>query len=159
MLGHATADDRRWGHAWGTALGAANAVLGDLVALHLGDDALVYHLEHEGRGVGLVNKLRAYQLQDEGLDTFEANHAMHLPSDSRTYGGAVAVLKALGIERVRLLTRNPQKVRALVDAGLVVEDVIALDVPPTEYNRRYLDTKVAWFAKVAAGVNGGLARG
>ncbi|MFF5211927.1 GTP cyclohydrolase II [Streptosporangium sp. NPDC000396] len=82
---------------------------------------LLYLLRHEGRGIGLANKIRAYALQDKGLDTVEANIQLDLPVDSRNYTPAVAALRWLGIDRVRLITNNPAKMAALVDGGIGVE--------------------------------------
>jgi GTP cyclohydrolase II len=74
---------------------------------------VVYLRGHEGRGIGLINKLRAYRLQEDGLDTLDANLALGLPIDARDYGAATAILQDLGIQSVRLLTNNPEKVRQL----------------------------------------------
>ena len=82
---------------------------------------VVYLRGHEGRGIGLINKLRAYRLQEEGLDTLDANLALGLPIDARDYGAATAILQDLGIESVRLLTNNPEKVRQLEEHGIEVE--------------------------------------
>jgi 3,4-dihydroxy 2-butanone 4-phosphate synthase/GTP cyclohydrolase II len=101
---------------------------------------LVYLPSHEGRGIGLVNKIRAYELQDRGLDTVEANLALSLPVDARRYDAAAAVLDDLGVRRLRLLTNNPSKLMALVTVGM---DVFRIPMPMfvTEDNRRYLATK------------------
>src|SRR6267154_85666 len=79
---------------------------------------LVIYEHQEGRGIGLMAKLRAYALQDEGLDTVEANRALGFEDDARDFGLSVAILRELGLDRVRLLTNNPNKVRALIDGGL-----------------------------------------
>jgi GTP cyclohydrolase II len=102
---------------------------------------VLYLRGHEGRGIGLAHKLRAYALQEQGFDTVEANLQLGFPADARDYGPASVILRALGVTRVRLLTNNPDKVTALQQAGLeVVERVPLLDEPRAE-NLRYLLTK------------------
>jgi GTP cyclohydrolase II len=108
-----------------------------------GRGVLVYATGHEGRGIGLINKLRAYVAQDEGADTVDANHSLGLPADSRDYGESAAVLLALGVRSVRLITNNPQKVSGLRAAGIVVDDVIPLPTAAHHRNVGYLATKVA----------------
>src|SRR5438874_4965573 len=102
---------------------------------------LVYATGHEARGVGLVNKLRAYVKQDAGLDTPEANLELGLPVDARTYDDAAAVLHALHVRSVRLLTNNPEKVRGLRDGGVEIAAIQALPTAPHARNARYLHTK------------------
>ncbi len=104
-----------------------------------GSGVLLY-LRQEGRGIGLTNKVRAYALQDAGLDTVEANEALGFADDLRRYEAAVGMLKALGIEGVRLMTNNPRKVAALVEHGLRTERV-QHELPPTHHNVDYLRTK------------------
>jgi 3,4-dihydroxy 2-butanone 4-phosphate synthase/GTP cyclohydrolase II len=106
-----------------------------------GRGVLVYVTGHEGRGIGLVNKLRAYVEQDNGADTVDANLRLGLPVDSRDYGPAASVLEALGVRSVRLLTNNPAKVASLRDAGIVVSEVVALASAPHARNQSYLRTK------------------
>jgi GTP cyclohydrolase II len=106
-----------------------------------GRGVLIYATGHEGRGIGLINKLRAYVLQDDGLDTFEANRHLGLPSDARQYGDAAACLAALGVRTVRLLTNNPQKATSLAQAGIEIDDVIPLATSPHARNLRYLRAK------------------
>ncbi|GAA3285651.1 3,4-dihydroxy-2-butanone-4-phosphate synthase [Nesterenkonia halobia] len=101
---------------------------------------LLYLRGHEGRGIGLANKLRAYQLQEEGADTVEANEMLGLAAELRDYTGAAAILHSCGLTRVRLLTNNPEKVAALQEAGLDVEQVPSEGEVHDE-NRRYLRTK------------------
>jgi 3,4-dihydroxy 2-butanone 4-phosphate synthase/GTP cyclohydrolase II len=103
--------------------------------------AIVYLRGHEGRGVGLVSKLQAYALQDEGLDTVDAQLELDLPVDARDYAAGAAILTSLGLTSVRLLTNNPAKVEALRDNGIHVAAVERLSVAPTHANRRYLRTK------------------
>jgi 3,4-dihydroxy 2-butanone 4-phosphate synthase/GTP cyclohydrolase II len=103
--------------------------------------AVVYLGGHEGRGVGLLAKLGAYALQDEGQDTVDANLALGLPADAREYGAAAAILRDLGMQRVRLLTNNPAKVDGLRADGIDVRARLPLHVPAGEYNSDYLATK------------------
>ena len=105
-----------------------------------GRGALLY-LRQEGRGVGLINKLHAYRLQDEGLDTVEANQALGLPADRRDYGVGAQILRDIGLSKVRILTNNPKKVSRLEVYGLEVVEQLPLEMPPNELNRRYLQTK------------------
>jgi len=107
-----------------------------------GVGVLVY-LPQEGRGIGLVEKIRAYQLQDQGLDTVEANLALGFKADSRDYGVGIQLLKDLGLQRVRLLTNNPKKTDAFVYGGfdLEVVDQVPILPPVHEFNQRYLATK------------------
>ncbi len=110
---------------------------------------LVY-LQQEGRGIGLRAKIEAYALQDRGLDTFEANEALGFAPDARDYDSAAAMLRALGITRVHLLTANPEKVLHLTQAGVDVESTLPLTIPPTPYNRAYLDAKRKRFEQFSA---------
>jgi len=102
---------------------------------------VVYLRGHEGRGIGLINKLRAYRLQEDGLDTLDANLALGLPIDARDYGAATAILADLGIDTVRLLTNNPEKVRQLESHGIRVAERLPLVVGVGAVNTGYLDTK------------------
>jgi 3,4-dihydroxy 2-butanone 4-phosphate synthase/GTP cyclohydrolase II len=102
---------------------------------------LVYATGHEGRGIGLVNKLRAYVAQDAGADTVDANVMLGLPADSRDYSDAADVLAALGVRSVRLLTNNPRKVNGLRAAGAIVDEVVPLPTAAHHRNVPYLDTK------------------
>ena len=105
---------------------------------------MVYTFD-EGRGIGLLNKIRAYALQDEGHDTVEANHELGFDADLRDYSAGAHILFDLGVRCVRLLTNNPDKVRTLEELGLVVAERVALEVPPRPPNRAYLRTKRAKF--------------
>ena len=107
----------------------------------VGNGVLVYLRGHEGRGIGLGSKLRAYALQDEGLDTVDANLRLGLPVDARDYDSAAAILRCLGVSRLRLLTNNPSKRAALVAHGLDVVERVPLLTTPTFDNVRYLRTK------------------
>ncbi len=102
---------------------------------------LVYATDHEGRGIGLVNKLRAYVEQDDGADTVDANVALGLPIDARDYAESAAVLASLGVRSVRLVTNNPHKAHGLRAAGAVVNAVVPLPTAPHHRNIGYLDTK------------------
>jgi GTP cyclohydrolase II len=106
-----------------------------------GRGVLIYATGHEGRGIGLINKLRAYVLQDDGLDTLEANMHLGLPPDARDYADAAACLGALGVRSVRLLTNNPHKATSLRTAGIEIDDVVALATSPHARNLRYLRAK------------------
>jgi 3,4-dihydroxy 2-butanone 4-phosphate synthase/GTP cyclohydrolase II len=112
-----------------------------LDAIQDGGGVVVYLRGHEGRGIGLVNKLRAYRLQEDGLDTLDANIALGLPIDARDYGAATAILNDLGIDTVRLLTNNPEKVRQLETRGIRVVEQVPLVVGVGAGNAAYLDTK------------------
>ena len=101
---------------------------------------VIIYLRQEGRGIGLVNKLHAYNLQDDGLDTVEANEKLGFSGEMRQYGDAVTILKSLGLGNVALLTNNPAKVEALREAGLAVRREPHIITPKAE-NRDYLSTK------------------
>jgi 3,4-dihydroxy 2-butanone 4-phosphate synthase/GTP cyclohydrolase II len=102
---------------------------------------VVYLRGHEGRGIGLVNKLRAYRLQEQGMDTLDANLALGLPADSRDYGAAVGILRELGLRSVRLLSNNPEKMRQLTQHGMNVEELVPLLVGVASENEGYLEAK------------------
>jgi 3,4-dihydroxy 2-butanone 4-phosphate synthase/GTP cyclohydrolase II len=105
-----------------------------------GRGALVY-MRQEGRGIGLCNKLRAYVLQDKGLDTVEANLELGFPPDQRDYGVGAQIIRDLGIRRMRLMTNNPTKYVALTGYGLEIVERVALEVKPNQINLKYLQTK------------------
>jgi len=102
---------------------------------------LVIYEYQEGRGIGLMAKLQAYELQDAGIDTVEANHALGFKADCRDFSLPTAILDDLGVSRVRLLTNNPRKARALSDAGIEVVARIPCEAAPTPYSLAYLQTK------------------
>jgi GTP cyclohydrolase II len=102
---------------------------------------LLLYLRQEGRGIGLTNKIRAYALQDEGLDTVDANLALGFRDDERDYSVAAHILRSLDVRSVRLLTNNPKKIRELEQHGIQVADRIPHVMPPNEHNRFYLETK------------------
>lgn len=107
-----------------------------------GSGVLLY-MRQEGRGIGLMNKLRAYQLQEQGLDTVEANAKLGFAPDLRDYGIGAQILKDLGVRRMRLLTNNPRKIKGLDGYGLEVVERVPLQLPENEDNARYLHTKKA----------------
>ena len=102
---------------------------------------IVYLPHHEGRGIGLVNKIKAYAEQDRGLDTVDANLSIGEPVDSRSYEMAANILLDLGCRQIRLMTNNPLKVEAMRAAGIDVVEQVPLVVSPSEHNARYLQTK------------------
>jgi GTP cyclohydrolase II len=131
----------------GDVFGSRRCDCGDQLKLALArlDEAgggVILYLEQEGRGVGLVNKMRAYQLQDEGLDTVDANTTLGFDDDERDYGVAARMLKMLGCTRVRLLTNNPAKLDSLAGAGIDVTGRLPLYTPINADNRRYLTAKL-----------------
>jgi GTP cyclohydrolase II len=131
----------------GDAFGSQHCECGDQLASALravvaeGAGVVVYLRGHEGRGIGLLAKLRAMALQAEGLDTVEANLALGLPVDARDYGVAAGILQDLGVRSVRLMSNNPRKREALVRHGVQVVEQVPLLIPPCENNITYLRTK------------------
>jgi 3,4-dihydroxy 2-butanone 4-phosphate synthase/GTP cyclohydrolase II len=111
----------------------------DQIAEHGG--VVIYLRGHEGRGIGLTNKLKAYRLQEDGLDTLDANLALGLPADARDYGVAAAILRDLGISTIRLLSNNPEKGRQLNEYGIEVSEFIPLVVGVGDVNKAYLGAK------------------
>ena len=102
---------------------------------------VVLYMRQEGRGIGLVNKLLAYHLQEQGKDTVEANEALGFKADLRDYGTGAQILKDLGLKKIRLLTNNPKKVIGLKGYDLEIVERIPLEIPPNEINEKYLNTK------------------
>ncbi|HUY11927.1 MAG TPA: GTP cyclohydrolase II, partial [Candidatus Dormibacteraeota bacterium] len=102
---------------------------------------VLLYLRQEGRGIGLANKLRAYQLQDDGADTVEANIALGLPIDKRDYGIGSQILVDLGLKELKLITNNPRKIFGLEGYGLKIVERVPMETPPTPFNSRYIGTK------------------
>ena len=105
------------------------------------DGLLIYLRKHEGRGIGLGNKIKAYSLQDSGLNTIEANHQLGFPTDQRDFKVSADILKFFGISSIQLLTNNPSKVRCLEAEGIEVEKRIGTRSPMNKHNKDYLRTK------------------
>jgi 3,4-dihydroxy 2-butanone 4-phosphate synthase/GTP cyclohydrolase II len=112
-----------------------------LQLIHEQGGVVIYMRGHEGRGIGLINKLKAYRLQEQGLDTLDANLALGVPVDGRDYGAAVAILDDLGLSEVRLLTNNPDKLRQLEERGITLLERVPLVVGVGEFNEKYLNVK------------------
>lgn len=106
----------------------------------VGRGAIVY-LHQEGRGIGLVNKIKAYQLQESGVDTVDANHALGFDADLRMYEGAKTILSALNISSVQLMTNNPAKIAALEDLGIAVSSRVPLHIGANRENKAYMTSK------------------
>jgi 3,4-dihydroxy 2-butanone 4-phosphate synthase/GTP cyclohydrolase II len=106
-----------------------------------GGRGVVLYMRQEGRGIGFHNKIKAYALQDNGLDTVEANEALGFPADRRDYGIGMQILVDLGLKNIRLLTNNPKKWAGLEGYGLKVVETVPIICPPNEYNLHYLETK------------------
>ena len=104
---------------------------------------VVLYLRQEGRGIGLLNKVKAYNLQDQGADTVEANEQLGFGADLREYGMCQPMLEHLGIQTIRLMTNNPRKVKALESAGVTVAERVAIEVGRNPHNDHYLNTKAS----------------
>ena len=102
---------------------------------------MVMYMAQEGRGIGLVNKIRAYELQDQGMDTVEANEALGFAADERDYSYCKEILSSQNISSVRLMTNNPRKISGLEDAGIKVTERVAVHVDPNKHNENYLKIK------------------
>jgi len=131
----------------GDTFGSVRCDCGDQLRLSMemiekeGRGVVLYILNHEGRGIGLANKIRAYAMQDEGADTVEANRKLGFKPDQRDYGIGAQILVALGVRRIRLITNNPRKFVGLTGYGLEIVDRVPLEIPPNPCNLRYLKTK------------------
>ncbi len=104
-------------------------------------NGLVIYLRQEGRGIGIINKLKAYKLQEQGLDTAQANTHLGFEADSRIYNDAISILTDLGISKIRLLTNNPEKVHAFDNSEIEVIEKLPLIIPPNKENIKYYETK------------------
>ncbi len=113
---------------------------------------VLLYLPQEGRGIGLMNKLRAYQLQDQGMDTVEANEALGFASDAREYEFPAKILKQLGATKIRLLSNNPEKVRQLVESGIQVVERVPCQPRISKVSRKYLQTKKSKLGHLLKGV-------
>jgi 3,4-dihydroxy 2-butanone 4-phosphate synthase / GTP cyclohydrolase II len=102
---------------------------------------VILYMSQEGRGIGLLNKLKAYRLQEEGMDTVEANLHLGFQTDQRDYGVGAQILRHLGVSKIRLLTNNPKKRVGLIGYGLEIVDNLPLHVEPNPHNEKYLETK------------------
>ena len=107
-----------------------------------GKGALIYMRGHEGRGIGLVNKIKAYALQEKGQDTVEANLSLGFRPDLRNYGVGAQILRDIGYTKFKLITNNPTKIVALKGYGLEITERVALKTPLNKYNEKYMHTKV-----------------
>jgi len=130
----------------GDALGSLRCDCGDQLhrAMQMIDEegkGVLLYMRQEGRGIGLANKVCAYRLQDEGLDTVEANLHLGYPPDLRDYGIGAQILVDLGVRKLRLLTNNPKKVAGLSGYGLEIVEQVPIEVEPNPYNLRYLKAK------------------
>ncbi|HEV8671838.1 MAG TPA: GTP cyclohydrolase II [Candidatus Limnocylindria bacterium] len=140
----------------GEALGSLRCDCGEQLELGLeqigrAERGVLLYLRHEGRGIGLFDKIRAYALQDRGLDTVDANVALGLPIDGRDYAAAAAVLQRLGVRRTRVLTNNPAKLQALAEHGIEVVERVPIEALPNPANLTYLRTKARRMGHLLAG--------
>ena len=105
---------------------------------------MIIYMAQEGRGIGLVNKIRAYELQDKGLNTIEANEALGFAADERDYSYCKEILASVGISSVRLMTNNPAKIKGLEEVGIEVTERVSIEIEPNKYNEDYLKIKAEY---------------
>jgi GTP cyclohydrolase II len=117
------------------------AQLHESMRLISADRGLLIYLRQEGRGIGIINKLKAYKHQEDGMDTIQANEALGLESDYRSYDIAAAILKKIGVSKVKLITNNPEKISGLGKSGIEVVERVSLIIPATDSSAAYLETK------------------
>ena len=103
---------------------------------------VIFYLQQEGRGIGLSNKIRAYNLQDKGLDTVEANHQLGFEEDERSYETVSAMISFLGIKKIDLMTNNPKKIDALKSFGVIINQRVSLSTNTNKHNKKYISTKI-----------------
>ncbi len=103
---------------------------------------VIFYLQQEGRGIGLSNKIRAYNLQDKGLDTVEANHQLGFEEDERSYETVSAMISFLGIKKIDLMTNNPKKIDALKSYGVIINQRVPLSTDTNKHNKKYISTKI-----------------
>jgi|SRR5678816_1526609 GTP cyclohydrolase II len=120
----------------------AQLALAQKAIAEIGSGILIYHLQ-EGRGIGLMNKLMAYQLQDAGHDTVSANHQLGFEADERNYALCIEILRQFGVSKIRLMSNNPKKLQALEEAGIRIAERVPIEIAPTDETQRYLLTKKA----------------
>ena len=104
-------------------------------------DGMIIYMAQEGRGIGLVNKIRAYELQDKGMNTVEANEALGFAADERDYSYCKEILSAVNISSVRLMTNNPRKIKGLEDVDIKVTERVSIEIEPNKHNENYLKVK------------------
>ena len=129
----------------GDVFGSTRCDCGEQLATSLryleDNGGVLVYLRQEGRGIGLVNKMKAYNLQDQGMDTIVANNHLGFDADLRGYNEAISILKHLGITRINLITNNPDKLDAFKESGITIENRIPILIDPRPENRTYLETK------------------
>ncbi len=106
---------------------------------------VIIYLRQEGRSIGIINKLKAYALQEQGLDTVEANLQLGLPADNRDFQVAIDILHLLHVKEINLLTNNPEKIKSVTDSDIVLHDRIPLQIESNQYSKEYLETKKNYF--------------
>src|SRR5450432_1828922 len=130
----------------GDILGSLRCDCGDqlhkaMQMVEINKSGIILYMNQEGRGIGLVNKLKAYKLQEDGMDTVEANLHLGFPMDKRDYGVGAQILRYLGVSRIKLISNNPQKRKGLSGYGLEIVETIPIQIPSNPHNERYLNTK------------------